>query len=657
MTIDEKVTNNLRLLSCAMITNAKSGHSGIALGAAPILYSLYSKQLNVLPKDPSNFFRDRFVLSAGHGSSIYYATLHALGFPITKTDLLNFRKLGGLPGHPEKNEKIGVDCSTGPLGQGVAIAVGMALGERMLASRYNKPNLNIIDHKTFVLVGEGCLMEGVSFEALSLAGNLKLSNLVVVYDCNQISLDGSTKQTFNIDIKSYMKSIGFNVFEAENGNSLSEINNTIALAKKSTKPAFVIVNTKIGHKSPFENSHKAHGAVLSSEQLNHLKSNLKLTIADNFELEKEVQLQLEIVKARFSFVSSALETKIKEYKRLHATDWASLQGFINGNLNIDYKKLLTIDTGNKNLSSREMGGIILNQLAALDNFIIGGTADVSSSTKAYINDSHNVGDGDFSGKNILYGVREFAMSCISAGLALMGFKPFASTFLVFSDYFKNSLRLNALMGANVAYILTHDSVMVGEDGPTHQPAEQIESLRLIPDVKVFRPCSFTECLEAYIYAFSNISNAAIILTRQNLEHIENANYKDVCRGGYVISQEAKKMVLHGVIIATGSEVALAIAAQKELKNKKINVRVVSMLSQEIFEEQAPKYKAQTLPAVPTVCIEAGSSKGWYKYADIVMGIDHFGDSAKGEEIMERFKINTAQLVDNMRYAIKSLKKR
>ncbi len=654
MTIDDKVINNIRLLSCAMISNAKSGHSGIALGAAPILYSLYGKQMNVLPNEPNNFFRDRFVLSAGHGSSLLYATLHTLGFPVSKNDLMSFRKLDGLPGHPELNEKVGVDCSTGPLGQGVAVAVGMALAEKMLEEKFNKPDIKIIDNKIYTLVGEGCLMEGVSFEALSLAGNLKLNNLIVIYDCNLISLDSSTTKTFNIDIKLYMKSLGFEVFEVMDGNDFVGINKALSMAKKCGKPAFVIVNTKIGFLSDYENSNIAHGLVLNTEQLENLKNKLKINAIDNFELEKEVLLQLEIAKARFSFITNNFDKKNKQYKRLYPKDAAALNNFISGNYKIDYKKAFDYSKSNDNLSSREMGGVILNEFAKLDNSIIGGTADVSSSTKAYINDGGQFQIDSPNARNILYGVREFAMSCMSAGLSLYGFKPFASTFLVFSDYMKNSIRLNSLMGAGVIYIFSHDSIMVGEDGPTHQPVEQIESLRLIPNLNVYRPCCFKECLESYSQAFSNNSPSAIILSRQQLVPIENANFKDIEKGGYIISAEGKGK-LHAVIIATGSEVKLAVQAQELLKNKKINVRVVSMFCEEVFSTQTKSYISGVLGNLPTVVVEAGSTKGWYKYAQTVVGVDEFGGSTKGEELYEKFGITVERVINAVKEVINKVK--
>lgn len=654
MTIDNRVVNNIRLLSCAMISNAKSGHSGMALGAAPIMYALYGKQMNILPNQPNNFLRDRFVLSAGHGSSLLYATLYSLGFPITKNQLLNFRKTDGLPGHPELDEKIGVDCSTGPLGQGLTIAVGMALAEKMLASRYNKPDVKIIDNKIYALVGEGCLMEGVSFEALSLAGNLKLNNLIVVYDCNKISLDSPTNKTFNINIKQYMKSIGFEVFEVEDGNDLVTINNALSLAKKSDKPAMVIVKTKIGYLTKHENSNKAHGMVLDDNQLAELKQKLNIKTTDNFELEKEVMLQLEIIKARFSFVQSNFENRLKKYKRLYPNEFASLNNFINNNYKSDYKKSFDYSKVNDNLSSRDMGGIILNEFAKSDNSIVGGCADVSSSTKAYITEGGEVANNSFIGKNILYGVREFAMSCISAGLAIYGFKPFASTFLVFADYMKSSIRLNALMGLPVTYVLTHDSVMVGEDGPTHQPVEQIESLRNIPHLNVYRPCSFTECLESYAQSFSIKSPSAIVLSRQQLVPITDANYKDIEKGGYIISSEGKGKV-DAVIIATGSEVKLAIEAQNKLKDKKLNIRVVSMLSQEIFDKQTKSYKHSVLGKHPVVAVEAGCSKGWYKYAHAVVGVNDFGNSTKGEDLFQQFEITSEKVISTVKEVIKNLK--
>ncbi len=654
MGIEDKVINNLRFLGASMVSNAKSGHTGIVLGATPILYSLYSKQMNVCPTRANSIFRDRFVLSAGHGSAMLYSVLHAFGFPITKQDLMNFRKLDNpkVAGHPELNEQCGIDCSTGPLGQGVATAVGIALGQKMLEARFNKPNDKLFDAKTFALVGEGCLMEGVSSEALSLAGTLNLDNLIVIYDRNQVSLDSSTSLTFNVDIKAVMKAYGFSVFEVLDGNDIQEINQKIAMAKKSNTPSFVVVNTRIGFKSDYENSNKAHGLVMKPDELNVLKKNLKIESEDNFELDKDVQLQLAILKGRFNAIESEFDDKLKRLRMKYPQDFEKINAMF---LRIPVNYLEPDLTMLKGKSSRDMGGEILNILASSDFRIVGGTADVSSSTRTVIKNSLNVSKGNFGGRNVLYGIREFAMACISNGLALMGFKPFASTFFVFSDYMRSAIRMSALMKLPVVYILTHDSIAVGEDGPTHEPIEQLASFRAMPNLNVFRPCNEKECFEAYKTAFNETSTPSlIILTRQQLKALEGVSYENIEKGAYILSKE-EKGALNGIIIATGSEISLALEAKQKLLTKKINVRVVSMLNTKKFDEQSESYKKNLLCSKNIVAIEAGSENGLAKYVTNltgVIGINSFGESGDAELLFKKFNITSEEIVNRMKNIIK-----
>lgn len=657
MGIEDKVINNLRYLGASVVSNAKSGHTGIVLGATPILYSLYSKQMNVCPTRANSIFRDRFVLSAGHGSAMLYSVLHAFGFPITKQDLMNFRKLDNpkVAGHPELNEQCGIDCSTGPLGQGVATAVGIALGQKMLEARFNKAGDKLFDAKTFALVGEGCLMEGVSSEALSLAGTLNLNNLIIIYDRNQVSLDSSTNLTFDIDIKAVMKAYGFAVFEVLDGNDIQEINQKISMAKKSQSPSFVVVNTRIGFKSEYENSNKAHGLVMKPEELIALKKKLKIESEDNFELDKDVQLQLAILKGRFNAIESDFDAKMKHLKMKYPKDFENITSMsLRTPISFSEHDLSSL----KGKSSREMGGEILNQLALADFRIVGGTADVSSSTKAFIKDSQIVGKNNFSGRNILYGIREFAMACISNGLALMGFKAFASTFFVFSDYMRSAVRMSSLMKLPVVYILTHDSIAVGEDGPTHEPIEQLASFRAMPNLNVFRPCNERECFEAYRTAFSEVSTPSlIILTRQQLRALEGIEYDNMDKGAYIISKEGKG-VLDGIIIATGSEVYLALEAKEKLAAKKINVRVVSMLNTNKFDEQSDSYKKNLLCSKNIVAIEAGSENGLCKYVNNingVIGINTFGESGNAEMLFKKFNITSDEIVNRLRAIIKTNK--
>ena len=643
-----KTVNNIRVVACEAISKANSGHSGIVLGASPILYTLFAKHLNVVPSKPLNILRDRFVMSAGHGSALLYTVLHAMGYDISKDDLKNFRKLNSkTAGHPELNPEIGVECTTGPLGQGVATAVGMALAEQMLAARFNRPDCELFNNNTYALIGDGCLMEGVCMEALSLAGTLKLNKLIVLYDSNDVSLDSRTDKTFTCDISKVMEGMGFEVICVKDGNSVAEIDDGIKKAKQSSKPAFVIIKTQIGYGSSVQNTNKAHGLVLKEQELAKLKEDLRV---DNipFEFEREVQNHLHDVRNRFKDVEKELNSRLSRYQKLHKDEYKQLVSFYNEEFSGAFNYLTSLNPQSA-LSTREMGGFILNELANLYPQIVGGTADLSSSTKAYIKNGNDVSCLDFSGRNVLYGVREFAMACISNGLALCDFMPFASTFLVFSDYLRGAVRLSALMKLPITYVLTHDSIAVGEDGPTHEPIEHLASFRSMPDLAVFRPCNYEETCFAYSYPLVNKIPAVIALTRQNLPTIPSGeNAKDVINGAYVISREVKSE-LHAIIVATGSEVSLAIQAQKLLLDKGYNVRVVSMPCMEVFESQPKKYKEKILPQKfpAIVTVEAGATQPWFKYAGKTgkcIGIDEFGASAPKDELFEKYGITVDEIV-------------
>jgi len=655
MNEDSRNINNLRVLAVDMIENAKSGHPGIALGSAPILYSLYSKILNVTPDDPNNIFRDRFVMSAGHGSSIYYATLHAFGYDISLNDLKNFRKKGSItPGHPEYGMTPGVDATTGPLGQGVAMAVGMAMAERFMASRFNKADISLFDNYTYSLVGEGCLMEGVSFEALSLAGSLKLNKLIVLYDCNNITLDGDIKGVMGLNILAYMKSLGFNTLEVEDGNDVNQIISAINIAKQSKdKPTFIKINTHIGFGSVLQDSNKAHGSCLGEENVIKLRETLGVKTA-KFEIEKDVQRDLSILNKRFVSIKKNLKEKIKVYSRAYPGEYKSLQLYLKNDFsNID--KILENIIIDKQMSGRDMGGVILQELCKEFTNIVVGAADVSSSTKVHIKDSTYFNES-FRGRNIKYGIREFAMGCVANGISLYGgIVPVTSTFMVFSDYMKSSLRLGSIMKQKSISVFTHDSIAVGEDGATHQPCEQLWTLRAIPNMSVFRPANFAEVKASYALALQGNSLASIILSRQKLEAIES-DFNDAKMGGYVISQESKG-VLDGIIIATGSEVGIAIEIQSKLKEQGFNLRVVSMPCIEIFESQNQKYKDSIIPSdIKSVfTIEAGSTIGWYKYTGKCgkcYGVDDFGGSATPIDLFERFNLTADYITKDIIKTIK-----
>lgn len=658
MDLESRNINELRVLAVDMIENAKSGHPGIALGSAPILYALYSKILNVVPDDDKNIFRDRFVMSAGHGSSILYATLHAFGYKISMDDLKKFRKLGSAtPGHPEVDIP-GVDATTGPLGQGVSMAVGMALAERIMAKRFNKADITLFDNYTYTLVGEGCLMEGVSYEALALAGTLKLNKLIVLYDCNGITLDGGTKSVMEQNILAYFKSLNFNTIEVEDGNDVNQIVGAIALAKQcKDKPSFIKVNTHIGFGSALQDSNKAHGSVLGEENVKKLRETLGVKSLP-FEMDKDVARDFKFLSKRFDNVKKKFKERLKVYSRAYPGDYKALNAYLRMDRSKGCEVLNMLDI-NKDMSGREMGGIVLNKLSEVYGNIVSGSADVVSSTKAEIKSTGYVND-DLSGRNIKYGIREFAMGCISNGLALYGgLVPIESCFMVFSDYLKPALRLSALMKQRVISVFTHDSIAVGEDGATHEPCEQLWSLRNIPNTYVFRPSNFTEVKVAYKVALDRMSPTCIVLSRQNLKNT-TSNMDDAIKGGYIISPE--NGVLNGVIVATGSEVALALDVQSELAKNGFGVRVVSMPCVELFREQSQKYQNSVIPEnlKSVFSIEAGSTSGWHEFTGKFgkcFGVDEFGESAPYVEIYKKFGLTTDKISKEIMQVIKNNKEK
>ncbi|MBQ7351947.1 MAG: transketolase [Clostridia bacterium] len=638
MNLENKNVNALRILAVDMIENAKSGHPGIALSSAPILYALYSKHLNVVPDDDKNIFRDRFVMSAGHGSSIYYATLHAFGFDLTLDDLKSFRKLDSItPGHPEYGLVPGVDATTGPLGQGVSTAVGMALAQKLMASKFNKPDITLFDNYTYALVGEGCLMEGVSFEALSLAGTLGLNKLIVLYDCNNVTLDASTQNVMNMDIKAYAESIGFNVIEVKDGNNVEDISNAISKAKMSSKPSFIKINTKIGFGSVYENSNKAHGSVLGQENVALLREKLNVS-TQPFDLGKDVLRDFVFLRKRFTAIKKSFKDRLKAYSKHYPGDYKLLNQYLSNEF--DFSSLNTLGIS-ESMSGRDLGGLVLNTLASKNANIICASADVFGSTKAIQKDSGFIND-NFGNNNLKCGIREFGMSTISNGIALYGgLVPVQSTFMVFSDYLKSALRLTALMNQKVITVLTHDSIAVGEDGATHQSCEQLWGLRNIPKTYVFRPANLKEVVASYVSALSYQGSSVLALSRQKLPEFE-CNIKDALMGGYIVAKENNGNI-NGIIIATGSELSLALDVKKILESKGYNIRVVSMPCVDIFDEQPQKYRDGIIPpSIKSVfSIEAGSTSGWYKYVGKFgkcFGVDEFGLSATPDDIYKKFKL-------------------
>ena len=639
MDYSQLTVNTMRVLSAEAIQKSNSGHPGIALGAAPIAYSLWQNALVFNPKNSKFLNRDRFILSAGHGSMLNYTLLHLYGFDVSMEDLKNFRQLGSkTPGHPEYMVTDGVEISTGPLGQGIANAVGMAMAEAHLASKYNKPGFPIVDHYTYALCGDGCMMEGIEYEAASLAGTLKLGKLIVLYDDNTITIEGKTDVAFTEDVKKRHEAQGWQVIDIGDGTNTNNIFKAIKKAKKETnKPSLIVCHTTIGHGSPEQGSASTHGAPLGEENIKALRENLGFNYPP-FTVPEEVLEHTEIAKKR----GARIERKWKRLFKAYKAEYPELaEEFINamkGKLpKINEDELFKFE---KVDASRNHGGVVLNRLNKDIPNLFGGSADLSPSCKTTLKNEKDFGAECREGKNVHFGIREHALSAICNGIAVHGgLIPFCSTFFVFSDYMKNAMRLSSLMDLKVLYVLTHDSIGVGEDGPTHQPIEQLISLRSMPNMKVYRPAGGIETAAAYLSALKNNGPTSIILSRQNLQEYAFSKEGSL-KGGYVLS-DSKKTIPDVLLIASGSEVELAMKAQSSLAEKGVDARVISMPCIELFEKQSLKYKESVIPSKvrARVCIEAGSSYSWYKYAGIdgkVLGIDKFGESGPAKKLFEAY---------------------
>ena len=651
--IEQKIINTMRKLGLNEVVTANSGHTGIILDAAPIVYAIF-KSANFTPLVPDWANRDRIVLSAGHGSALLYAALHLFGF-LDIEDLKNFRQFGSrTPGHPEISTA-GVDASTGALGQGIANAVGLALAEKML-TRYNKPRFNIYDHYTYCLVGDGDLMEGISYESASFAGRYGLNKLIVLYDSNRISLDGRTSMTSNDDIKLRFESCNWNVQIVADGNDCDSILSAIEQAKQSNKPNIIICNTTIGFGSPFADSEKCHSNPFDVATMNETVKKMGLD-TEPFKVDEDVYRYCQ------NLLLPLKNKAYNDWKKLR-TRYAIKFPSLSKELSIDTKKAINKLSSlhfDEALSTRDAGFEILQVVAKNLPNIVGGCADLSKSTKAIIKGSpffDSEKDSEKTGRNIAYGVREHAMGAITNGLALHGeWLPFCSTFLVFSDYMRYAIRMAAIMKLQEIYVFTHDSIAVGEDGTTHQPVEQIESLRLIPNLNVFRPCDANETVAGYALALASKSPTALILSRQKLPILKGTDTEKAQFGGYVISPERNKKELHGIIIATGSEVELAVEAQKIMEKDGLSIRVVSMPERNLFLRQDKKYIEKVLPSKMKcrLVIEAGTTAGWYKIAGdsgCVLGVDTFGESGKPKELYAKFGLTLPNIVAIMDKLIK-----
>lgn len=646
--------NTLRMLSMAQITKAKSGHPGIALGAAPIMYALFRDHLIIDPNDPLYFNRDRFILSAGHGSSLLYATMLCAGYKsISMDDLKNFRQINAkTAGHPEPSLIKGIEVATGPLGQGVAMAVGMAIGEAKMAAKFNQYN-NIINHRTYCLLGDGCSEEGIFYEAFALAGKLKLNKLTFLYDSNKIQLDGPVSDSTNTKMKLLCRACNINYIYVKQGNDYKDVSIAIALSKLSKKPTLIEINTTIGYGSDKANCNTCHGSPFNEEQLENIKNNLHWNYP-LFTIPNCVQEDFSNV-----IFKRVKNHKLKFNKDLNYMEQRNLQLYYQFNdcitnkfgLNIDWYKSYQVKDIN---ATRNVMGDIVNIACKNLSSILVGSADLTSSTKIGGKHLNNFTAENYRGTNINYGVREFGMTSIINGIvAHGGIKAIGSTFLVFSDYAKAAIRLAAVSHIPAINIYSHDSITVGEDGPTHQPIEQLNSLRMIPNHYLFRPYNFHECLYALDFALKSKSSPVTIATsRGEFKQTPTKSFNDIAKGAYFIQKHAK---YHLTILATGSEVATAIEVASILHDSRITANVVSVPCLNLFAIQDKTYQKLILGNKPTFSIEYGNTSLWYKYVNHPIGINGFGLSGKGSDVVETFNLSPAQIAKTIITTLKGKK--
>lgn len=649
----QRAINTVRILSADAIAKAKSGHPGLAMGSAPMAFTLWANHMKASEKDPAWVDRDRFVLSAGHASMLQYSLLHLFGYQVSIDDIKNFRQFHSkTPGHPEFGVTEGVDATTGPLGQGLSMAVGMAIAESRLAAKFNTKKHQIVDHYTFALAGDGCMMEGITSEASSLAGHLKLGKLIVFYDDNGITIDGSTDLAFTEDVSERYRAYNWQVIEIKDGNDIDAIEKAIKEAKANTQqPTLIRVKTIIGYGSLIQGTNKTHGSPLSAEDIVQLKEKFGFDSTKDFDIPEDVTKYLEEIidcrREKYDIWAKDFSEYCKENPEL-AKEWKIWHGHIDSLDNITKESIFELL--NKTDATRNSGGQYMNFIAQYYPQLMGGSADLNGSTKTYLK-----GAGDFTaenraGNNVFFGIREHAMGAISNGMALHGgIRPYCATFMVFSDYMKPAIRLSALMKLPVIYVFTHDSIGVGEDGATHEPIEQLLMLRSIPNTRVYRPADPRECAYAWNSALKHTTGpSVIVLSRQNLQLQEGVN-DNAYKGGYVISpQKADKP--DGILIASGSEVDIMIKAQTKLKDLGHDVSVVSILCRELYDVQSCEYKQSVLPkdVRKRVVMEAASTLSWHKYATdegSVIGLDHFGESAPAAILYEKFGLTSDAVVE------------
>jgi transketolase len=655
--LDQLSINTLRFLAVDQVEAAKSGHPGAPLGCAPIAYLLYHKFMKYNPKDPLWSDRDRFILSNGHASALLYGVLHLTGYDLPIAQLERFRSWESeTPGHPERGDTPGVEVTTGPLGQGFAMAVGEAIAEKHLAAVYNHENHTPVDHHTYVLCGDGDLMEGISHESASLAGTLGLGKLIVLYDDNLISLDGPTELSYTEDVTKRFEAYHWQVQMVHDGNDLVAIEEAIKAAKAETsRPSLIRVRTVIGYGSPKAGTNKVHGEALGPEATKATKKNLGFPEDKNFYVPEEAAKNWLLAVEKGKKTQAAWQTKFDAFKKAYPELGAQYERTTTAKMEDGWEKAIPTFPTEKAIATRNAGQVVLNAVAKVVPELFGGAADLTASTKTIFKDSPSF-HVDPVGRNVFFGVREFGMMAAVNGIAAHGgLIPFGSTFFTFSDYCRSALRMGALMSTHSLYIFTHDSVGLGEDGPTHQPVEHLMALRVIPQLTDFRPADANETAACWQLALERKSASFMALSRQDLPVLDATKYKvfeGARKGAYVLEQFGKDIVL----VATGSEVSVIMEAALKLKDAGINSTVVSMPSFKIFEEQSEEYKISIFPhGVPKISVEAGATMGWWKYIGrdgVAIGIDRFGASAPGPIVLEKLGISVANVVDHAKKLVK-----
>lgn len=649
--IDDLTVNTIRALSADAVQKANSGHPGLPLGAAPMAYALWTSMRHS-GRNPKWHNRDRFVLSAGHGSMLVYSLLHLFGYEVSLYDIKDFRQLGSItPGHPEYRHTKGIETTTGPLGQGLANAVGMAIAESFMAEKFNRPGFDIIDHYTFVIAGDGCLMEGISSEASSLAGTLGLGKLIMLYDSNSISIEGSTELAFTEDVSARYRAYGWHVEEVSDGNDLNAIAAAIESAKKeSEKPSLIIVTTEIGYGCPAkQGSASAHGEPLGADNVRALKENLGLNPDLHFHIPEQVYDNMKIWIEHGMKAESGWNNLLESYSSTYPELFSEYKTWHEGDIAESLKVLMSPEGYDKPVSTREASGSIINRLSATIENLIGGSADLAPSNKTFMKNMGEFSASSRSGRNLHFGVREHAMASVTNGIYLHGgLRPYCGTFLVFTDYMKGAMRLSAIMGIPVTYVLTHDSIGVGEDGPTHQPVEHLSALRSIPNMTVFRPADAKETAAGWYHALTATdSPTALILTRQNLPVFKESS-SEALKGGYILRDSVKEKP-DMILMASGSEVELIYSAYDSLRELGIDARVVSIPSFEIFDAQGDEYRENVLPSNvrKRIAVEASNSAEWYKYIGLdgkFIGMKGFGASGKAPELFIHFGFTVENVI-------------